>query len=145
MPAAAPEMIDFFNIPLLCRTSPKAPPGFPNYSQWKHTQKCLLTWMLSSTFFHWQKRVNLSLWGGGRGKNVDLVICLQTVLPPSNSSVSPLDELLEDLSPQAVTDLHYVWLHGDRHTNSRSSQIFAQEQCDLRNDVNVSFVHEWDA
>lgn len=65
MPAAAPKMIDFFNIPALCRTSPNVPPVFPDHSQWKHTQKCVLTWMLSSTFFHWQKRVNLSLWGGG--------------------------------------------------------------------------------
>lgn len=33
----------------------------------------------------------------------------------SSSSVSPLDELLEDLPSQAVADLHYVWLQGDRH------------------------------
>lgn len=45
-----------------------------------------------------------------------------SVLPPSDSPVSPLDELLEDFPSQAVTDLHYVWLQRDRHINSRSSQ-----------------------
>lgn len=77
VPAAAPEMIDFFNIPVWCSASPKAPPVFPNHSQWKHTRICVLTWMLSSTFFHWQKRVNLSLDAVEERENVDLVICLQ--------------------------------------------------------------------
>lgn len=45
-------------------------------------------------------------------------------LPPS--SVSPLNELLEDLSSQAVADLHYVWLQKGRHTNSRSDSGFFQ-------------------
>lgn len=39
----------------------------------------------------------------------------------SNSPSSPLNELLEDLPSQTVTDLHYVWLQRDRHININSS------------------------
>ncbi len=48
-------------------------------------------------------------------------------VPPPTSTpicpVSPLNELLEDLPSQAVTDLHYVWLQEDRHINSSSGQV----------------------
>lgn len=36
------------------------PPHFPTVS-WQVSSPSPLTWMLSSTFFHWQNRVNLSL------------------------------------------------------------------------------------
>lgn len=86
--------------------------------------------MLSSTFFHWQKRVNLSL----RKKKKKWIYCmwwtngetLSSSPPPTSTSicpVSPLNELLEDLPSQAVTDLHYVWLQEDRHINSSSGQV----------------------
>lgn len=61
--------------------------------------------------------------------NKTWIYCGET--PPSSpltstSSVSPLNELLEDLSSQAVADLHDVWLQKGRHTNSRSDSGFFQ-------------------
>lgn len=86
---------------------------------WTVTLKLVLTWMLSSTFFHWQKRVNLSL-----REKTQKVKCefsgsveqMMKLFHPSPPPVSPLDELLEDLPSQAVTDLHYVWLQEDRQS-----------------------------
>lgn len=66
----------------------------------------------------------VTTWGGKRVKcEFSVGKFFHPVPPTSTSPVSPLNELLEDLSSQAVTDLHYVWLQGDRHINSSSGQV----------------------
>lgn len=79
--------------------------------------------MLSSTFFHWQKRVNLSL-----EEKSKMSTCDVSYHPPLKKNKRkrnknkthlvwlPLNELLEDVSSQAVTDLHDVWLKTHTHT-----------------------------
>lgn len=99
-----------------------------------------LTWMLSSTFFHWQKRVNLSLrnWGEKKRERRYKRKHFETFgsslkkkikkINKKKSAVSPLDELLEDLSSQAVADLHDVWLRRDRDTSATQVR-FPRSRC----------------
>lgn len=90
--------------------------------------------MLSSTFFHWQKRVNLSL-----EEKSKMSTCDVSYHPPLKKNKRkrnknkthlvwlPLNELLEDVSSQAVTDLHDVWLK--THTHTHSLQQMCGQKC----------------
>lgn len=51
--------------------------------------------------------------------------------------ISPLDELLEDLSSQAVTDLLYVWLQRDRKKQQPQGRFHS---LDLHMYVNIASV-----
>lgn len=56
------------------------------------------------------------------------LVPLYTKKKKKNSAVSPLDELLEDLSSQAVADLHDVWLRRDRDTSATQVR-FPRSRC----------------
>lgn len=79
VPAAAPKMIDFFNIPPLCRKSANAPPVFPDYSQWKNKTEISTHMDVELHILPLAETSKFVTLGWGEREKVDLVICLQIV------------------------------------------------------------------